>query len=125
MYSDLLGKPFAWGGRGPESYDCFGLCKEVFRRKGIELPDYQSNPEFQIIDERLAEGRSKYLLEIDKAENGCIVLFKIKPPFVSHIGVMVNATQFIHITQKSSVSVERVDSLLWANKVHGFYRFIQ
>lgn len=32
------GKPFAWGGRGPQAYDCSGLIWAAYRRAGITLP---------------------------------------------------------------------------------------
>jgi len=35
-YTDLIGKPWVWGARGPDAYDCFGLLKEVMRRLGID-----------------------------------------------------------------------------------------
>jgi len=34
--SDLIGKPWSWGARGPDAYDCFGLLIEVSRRYGID-----------------------------------------------------------------------------------------
>lgn len=37
---DLIGKPYAHGARGPAAFDCWGLCAEVYRRGGVELPDY-------------------------------------------------------------------------------------
>ncbi|MGW6919100.1 C40 family peptidase [Kitasatospora sp. NPDC054939] len=33
-----LGKPYVWGGDGPDGYDCSGLVQQAFRRSGIELP---------------------------------------------------------------------------------------
>ena len=39
---DLIGLPFIDGGRDPSvGFDCWGLSTEVFRRYGIELPDYK------------------------------------------------------------------------------------
>jgi hypothetical protein len=38
---DLIGKPYAHGARGPDAFDCWGLCAEVYRRAGIELPDWR------------------------------------------------------------------------------------
>lgn len=33
-----LGKPYAWGAIGPDSYDCSGLVMMAFRAAGINLP---------------------------------------------------------------------------------------
>jgi cell wall-associated NlpC family hydrolase len=43
LYADLLGKPFADGGRGPDSFDCVGLAIEVQRRRGLDIPDFVSS----------------------------------------------------------------------------------
>lgn len=33
-----LGKPYKWGGEGPNSYDCSGLSMWAWRRAGVSLP---------------------------------------------------------------------------------------
>jgi len=33
-----LGDPFAWGGAGPNSFDCSGLTQFAYRAAGIRLP---------------------------------------------------------------------------------------
>jgi cell wall-associated NlpC family hydrolase len=33
-----LGKPYVWGGDGPDGYDCSGLVQQAFLRAGIQLP---------------------------------------------------------------------------------------
>ena len=33
-----LGKPYAWGGAGPDSYDCSGLTMRAFEQAGKQLP---------------------------------------------------------------------------------------
>ncbi|MEU7181410.1 MULTISPECIES: C40 family peptidase [Streptomyces] len=33
-----LGKPYSWGGNGPNSYDCSGLVQQAYRRAGISVP---------------------------------------------------------------------------------------
>ena len=41
---DLIGKPYAPGARGPDAFDCWGVCAEVYRRAGLVLPDYTHEP---------------------------------------------------------------------------------
>ena len=33
-----LGDPYAWGGTGPNSWDCSGLVQQAFRHAGVALP---------------------------------------------------------------------------------------
>ncbi len=33
-----LGKPYQWGGTGPDSFDCSGLVMEAYRAAGIDIP---------------------------------------------------------------------------------------
>ena len=35
---DLIGRPYAYGARGPEAFDCWGLVLELRRRLGLPLP---------------------------------------------------------------------------------------
>ncbi|MEU3712376.1 C40 family peptidase [Streptomyces catenulae] len=54
-----LGKPYAWGGNGPYSYDCSGLVQQAYRRAGISLPrvaDYQYRAGKSIARSQLRRG---------------------------------------------------------------------
>lgn len=33
-----IGKPYQWGGAGPDSYDCSGLVMVAWEKAGVELP---------------------------------------------------------------------------------------
>ena len=39
---DLVGKPHKRDKRGPDEYDCWGICIEVYCRRGVGLPDYST-----------------------------------------------------------------------------------
>lgn len=121
-YIDLLGKRFEYGACGPDAYDCKGLMVELFKRRGISFPHYDSSDSPAVQSERFAEGLSQYAVKIETLEPGCMVMFRIVPPYVSHVGMMIDKLNFIHITRHSRVSVERIDSLQWKNKIAGYYR---
>ena len=123
-YLDLLGKRFKYGATGPDAYDCKGLMIELFKRIDVKFPDYDSSDESAVQSERFAEGLAKYAIPVSSPETSALVMFCIRPPYVSHVGMMLNTTQFIHITQNSSVTVERIDSLQWQKKIAGFYRLL-
>ena len=86
MFSDLVGKPFKWGGRGPESFDCWGLVRFAFERAtGIQVEDpieYAKDPRCgsDLFDEHISDNwldvsrgrlRDFDVLLFDYNGNGC------------------------------------------------------
>lgn len=122
LYNDLIGKPFLWGGRGPDAYDCWGLCAEIYRRLNKDMPDINSPPNSGAgATDRLVQIEKARFIKIGAPEPFCLVIFKITPPFVSHIGVVLNdAGHFIHIHRRHNVCVKRMDNW-WRQRVAGFY----
>lgn len=120
---DLIGKPFVDGGRGPDSFDCWGLASEVFRRFGKELPDYQIS----------CEDASRIDAEIDTNRPQWVRCDAVNPPvpslvvmyygstFCNHTGVYIGNGKFIHAREKIGVNIDRVDGLAWKRKVEGYY----
>ena len=121
--SDLLGKTFRYGGRGPLEYDCYGLCMEIYRRRGLEIPEFGSAILPSVINKMVASGREAFVA-IEKPEPFCLVLFRIHPRYVSHIGVVLeDGVRFIHIMAKSRVTIERLDGIIWKNKIAGYLKY--
>ena len=121
--SDLLGKPFVMGGRGQVGYDCYGLCLEVAKRAGIKLMPEESVEDLSLRS-KIIDDRKALYEKLDKPEPFCLVTFKIRPPFVTHIGVVLaDCKHFIHIMRKRSVAIERLDLPAWKRRLDGFYRF--
>ena len=122
-YDDLLGKRFEYGAEGPDNFDCFNLAREIYKRIGIELPQYAHPSEASLISQVVMEGKQLFE-ELEKPEPYCLALFMVKPPYVTHIGVVLeDSNRFIHIMEKCSVCVERLDSLQWNRKIRGYYRY--
>jgi len=72
---DLIGKPHARGARGPDAYDCWGLCAEVYRRGGVQLPCYHSKELTNAEMSRIVLGEAVEHAEyIEAPENWCFVM---------------------------------------------------
>lgn len=124
--ADLIGKPYAHGGRGPEAYDCFGLFAELCRRRGLALPPEPNPPtregEAAAIQAAIARDRWRRL---DAPEPGCAVVFRIVPPYVTHIGMVLDdRMRFVHVRQGTDVTIERLSGPLWASRIAGFYAHV-
>ncbi|GEM_PF-232713 len=127
-FGDLIGKPFQENGRGPASYDCYGLVIEVMRRFGIDLPDYNllcSGHDPKDI-EAAVEAASAEWEKIDGPEIGSLVTIAYPfPGSVSHVGVVIDMDRFIHARQATGgVSIDRLSSAAWNKRIRGYYRYI-
>jgi len=127
-FGDLIGKPFQENGRGPASYDCYGLVIEVMRRFGIYLPDYNllcSGHDPKDI-EAAVEAASAEWEKIDGPEIGSLVTIAYPfPGSVSHVGVVIDMDRFIHARQATGgVSIDRLSSAAWNKRIRGYYRYI-
>ena len=123
-YADLLGLPFAYGGRGPDQFDCYGVAIELCRRHGVILPDYTSSDDPTRQGELFADGVSRYCLRVDQPQPLDIALFRLGKGHW-HCGVVVDGyDRFVHIMERSSVSCEELHDPVWGPRLVGVYRFI-
>lgn len=124
-YSDLIGIPFKYGGRDykKRELDCYGLAIEVYKRLGKILPEYQSEEDFKLINNKIDIVRPLFK-KIDKPVSYCLVLLKIHPKFISHIGIMLDKIKFIHTMHKRFVTIERSDDIAWQKRIEGFYIYV-
>ncbi len=121
--SDLVGKPFADGGRGPDAYDCWGLVCEVFKRYGIELPDYKiSCEDASRIDNEIDSQRRQWRrCEGEIPAPSLVVIRFNEVVFCNHTGVYIGSGRFIHTREKIGGNIDRIDSPAWRRKIEGFY----
>ncbi len=121
-YSDLLGKEYRHNGRGPDHYDCWGLCMEVYKRLGLVLPEYLPQTQDPACIHGVVNGARGEFVEIVKPVPYCLATFMVRPPYVTHVGVVLDENKFIHLMRKSRVTIERLD--LWAKRIKGFYIYV-
>lgn len=116
---NLVGKPFEYGGRGPDKYDCYGLIKELLeKRQGIKIPDYTSPKD---------SGRISALFSLElrlwepaPREMGAIALFRLGRS--THCGYLLTSNEMIHCIQKIGVCIERLNR--WESRLVDTYRYV-
>jgi cell wall-associated NlpC family hydrolase len=76
-----IGKPYVYGGSGPNSFDCSGLTSYAYRAIGKSLP-------------RTADGQyaATYHIPASQAQPGDLVF---TAPYGSHVGIWVSPGQMI------------------------------
>lgn len=117
---ELVGKPFEYGGRGPDSYDCYGLVKALLEeRQGVKVPDYKSPTDAHKISAIFA--LELHLWEPAPAVEGSVATFRIGHS--THCGYLLSETHMIHSIQKIGVCIERLDEP-WKRRMLGTYRYV-
>ena len=96
-----LGTPYVYGGNGPNSFDCSGFTKFVYKHFGYTLN--------RTATDQLSNGVSVSRSDL---QPGDLVFFKYntsKP--VSHVGIYIGEGQFIHAsTNTYSVKIDSMNS---------------
>lgn len=121
-----VGIPFKDHGRDEHGADCYGLYRLALMREfGKLLPSYDdtyadaNNSSAAAAIDTL---RSLDFISLPYPEVGAAVVLRVKGlPW--HIGMMVSDHFFLHVMRGINSVVERIDSMAWANRVVGFYRY--
>lgn len=125
-FADLIGAPFAYGARGPDAFDCYGLVLELARRDGKTLPDFGNGANWMLPGKqnRVAAmmGASMPQWRQTPSQPGAVVLIRIGR-FVSHVAYQIDPHRMLHAWQQSNgVSVVKIDE--WRHRIVGFYEYV-
>ncbi|MFG2529447.1 NlpC/P60 family protein [Streptomyces sp. NPDC048516] len=77
-----VGRPYAWGGSGPASFDCSGLTQWAYGRAGVSLP--------RTSQAQRGAGRQ---VPLSQAQPGDLVIYRSDG---SHVGMYVGNGQVVH-----------------------------
>lgn len=125
IIADLVGRPFFDGGRGPGTYDCWGLCVEAFKRFGYELPEYPIGAfEAEKIHETIMEDRQKWV-ELNIPVKPCLVLMRMgrdATGLVNHCGIYLGSGLIMHTRDKTGSVIERIDRPAIKAIIRGFVK---
>lgn len=118
-YIDLLGVPFERGARGPDSFDCYGLAIEMFRRMGIEVPDFESPGTLEEIASLVRDNESRWR-KVPFGTLNSLVTLRVEG-LVAHVGFVIEPDRFIHAFEPTGVTTERLRN--GSFKPLGFYTY--
>jgi cell wall-associated NlpC family hydrolase len=122
MYEDLLGVPFQNRGRDPKiGLDCYGLAIEIFRRHGIQLPEFWIHClDFSTIEKTIGEQKARWIrVGIDVIPS--IAVIRLRSKHYNHVLINIGRGRFIHTRRSVGVQIERFDDLYWRKRYDGFY----
>ena len=124
-YNKYIGIPYKDKGRAEAGADCWGLARLVYKQEyDIDLPSFSADyimDDTKRIEELLYQYKEGWD-KLDTPEAGSIVLFRILGS-VSHVGIMINSTQFMHNNATIDTCIESIDNPKWKNRVFGFYKY--
>ena len=123
-YSDYIGLKYKCRGRGPKYYDCYGLCKKVYKKLlNIELLNHLEVP---YNDKWYKQGKNYIIDNIDKnwvsvnkpyRKYDLIVLFNGKTTYPNHVALWIGNNKILHIYEGTTSRVDRYEGY-WESKFH-------
>lgn len=87
----FLGTPYQWGGNGPNTFDCSGFTRYVYRAFGISLP--------RTANSQMGTGTS---VPRSQLQPGDLVFFG-SGGYATHVGIYVGNNSYIHAPQDNEV----------------------
>ena len=108
----FIGLPYRWGGNSSFGFDCSGFIQTLFFQMGVQLPRDAS---LQV----KAENVEKIPLQL--LRKGDLVFFGRSKERVTHVGIYVGDSQFIHsVTSNKSgphvIQISRLDDSEWGQQ---------
>lgn len=108
---DLLGTSYCAAGSTPDCFDCSGFVYYCYADLGIELP--------RTARAMYEQGRQ---VERGSIRPGDLVFFRTNGTSISHVGIVFNATSFIHSSTSRGVMISPLTDSYWAPRYVGACR---
>ena len=108
-----IGKPYAWGGSGPNAFDCSGFTRYVYAQVGIALPR-----------DLAAQLRAGPSVAFSNLMAGDLVFFSNTYQYgLSHNGIYIGGGKFIHSqSERQGVTIGSLGEQYWSSRFAGASR---
>ncbi len=113
-------------GRDIDGLDCWGLVRLIYKDQfNIDLPSYvdqyNADDTHSTLAELIAISKESWT-KTDSPVVGDVLLLRAEGS-LSHVGVVISPTHFIHVIEDVNVAIERYDQGKWKSRLEGAYRY--
>lgn len=129
-WAEYVGLPFQDGGRGPGSYDCWGLVRAVYAKAlAVDLPSYGeiSARDLARVARAMASGHEADPWKpVEKAQEFDVVLMRSGRggQAVVHVGIAASARHLLHVEATTAAVVVPMNHVSVAGRIVGFRRYV-
>lgn len=126
-WHDYIGRPFRDGGRGPDSYDCWGLVRAVMAdRTGLALPAYGEISAADLVRVRSAMARDcddGWVGVADpRALDVALMASGSGGRAIVHVGIMIDGARLLHVEAATAAVVVGIRHHSIAGRLRGYRR---
>lgn len=105
----LLGRPYRWGGNGPEAFDCSGLVRYVHQQLGISVPRTAAD-----------QFSAAQPVKVGELQPGDLLFFRLESRRISHVAIYAGEGRFVHAPQSGrSVELRALDDRFYRPRLVG------
>lgn len=125
-YSDLIGIPFKNRGRSKDGLDCYGLVQQVYKKCGIELPEFYADfDDAEKIQSIIRQNTDSFSWKrLSEPVFPCVIAIRFGSKFINHTAVYIGGGKFLHTRDKIGVCVDRISNPAWRKVIVGFYQYV-
>jgi len=98
-------RPYQFGANELYRMDCSAFVQRVFEVNGIKLP--RSTAE---------QAKVGVQVERDRLRPGDLLFFTTYRPGPSHVGIYLGNGRFVHASEKTGITVSRIDETYWQRR---------
>lgn len=111
--NSMLGKPYRYGGTGPNGFDCSGLVVYSYGRAGVKVPRTTD-----------AQRKATQPISSSKLQKGDLLFFNERGIRSSHVAIYLGDGTFVHAPSSGKrVRVDRLADPYWKKSFAGGGRF--
>lgn len=110
---DQLGKPYVWGGTGPDGFDCSGLTQQAWAAAGVEIP--------RVTTDQINHGTR---VSREELQPGDLLFFNVGPdPQPGHVTMYIGDGEMVNSPSSGkNVRVDPITMEYYANAFAGAVR---